>query len=103
FAPPHYSVGVLLELNGRFPEAIDRFTAAVRYQPDYVEARLRLAELLRQTGRPEAALSQYESVMSIDPRAAEAQFGYAMALVQLKRYERARLRLSEGAARQPER
>ena len=94
---------MLLAISGRTQEATERFSAAVRYQPDYVEARLRLAELLRQTGRPEAALSQYESVMSIDPRAAEAQFGYAMALVQLKRYEEARRRLSEGATRHPDR
>jgi TolA-binding protein len=41
--------------------------------------------------------------MTIDPRAAEAQFGYAMALVQLKRYEEARQRLTEGAVSYPER
>ena len=41
--------------------------------------------------------------MTIDPRAAEAKFGYAMALVQLKRYAEARRRLSEAAALHPER
>ena len=43
------------------------------------------------------------SLIESDSRAAEAQFGYAMALVQLKRYGEARRRLTEAAALHPER
>ena len=64
---------------------------------------MRLAEVLRQTGRPAAALIQYSQIIAIDPRAAEAQFGYAMTLIQMKRYEEARRRLTAAAAQYPER
>jgi predicted Zn-dependent protease len=42
-------------------------------------------------------------VIKIDPRAAGARFGYAMALVRLKRYEEARARLTEGMKIHPDR
>ena len=90
-------------MGGRYQEAVEHLSSAVQYEPDYVEARLRLGELLRQTGRPEAALTQYAHVIAIDPRAAEAQYGYAMALVQLERYEEARRRLTEARSLHPER
>ena len=59
--------------------------------------------MLQRVGRPDAALTQYAQVIAIDPRIAEARFGYAMALVQLRRYDEARQRLIEGAALYPDR
>jgi tetratricopeptide (TPR) repeat protein len=64
--------------SGREREAIEHLSAAVKYDPRYVEGRLRLAEVLRRSGRLEEALAQYEHVMMIDPRAAEARFGVAI-------------------------
>jgi tetratricopeptide (TPR) repeat protein len=59
--------------------------------------------MLQRLGRPDAALTQYAQVIAVDPRMAEARFGYAMALVQLRRYDEARQRLIEGAALYPDR
>ena len=56
FAPAHYSLGVLLLSNGREDLAIDRFMAAVRYDPTYLQARLQLANALRRRGRFQPAL-----------------------------------------------
>ena len=46
----HYSLGVLLESAGRHQEAIAHYSAAVAREPGYLEARLRLAELMRPDG-----------------------------------------------------
>jgi tetratricopeptide (TPR) repeat protein len=67
----------------------------LRLDPRYVEARVRLASLLRQRGRAQDALSQYEEALGIDPRLPEALFGSAMVLVGLGRYADARNRLED--------
>ena len=66
---------MLLAASGRLPEAIEHLSAAVKSQPDYVEARLRLAEALRQVGQMERSLAQYREVLAIDPRVSDARFG----------------------------
>jgi tetratricopeptide (TPR) repeat protein len=103
YAPAHFSLGVLFEGSERYPEAIEQFSAAVSYDPSYVEAHLQLAELLQRAGHPDASLPHYVQVMKIDPGAAAARFGYAMALVRLKRYQEARARLTEGLKLHPDR
>ena len=59
--------------------------------------------MLQRTGRPDASLPHYVQVIKIDPRAAAARFGYAMALVRMKRYEEARARLTEDMKIHPDR
>ena len=39
-------------LNGGHPEAVERFSDAVAHQPDYLEARVGLADALRGDGAP---------------------------------------------------
>src|SRR5262245_29466331 len=87
FAEAHYSLGVLLLSTGHDDLATERFAAAVRYDPSHLEARLQLANTLRRRGRAEASLRQYAEVLKLDPRVAEGRFGYALALVRLKRYQ----------------
>ena len=89
FPAVHYSVGVLLQGDGRHRQAIERFETALRYQPTDGEVRLRLALSLRRAGDPAAALEQYRSVLRMDPDVIDARFGSAMALVQLRRYREA--------------
>ena len=50
-AKAHYSLGVLEASNGRWATAREHFAAAVRYQPNYVEARLALADAQRRSGQ----------------------------------------------------
>jgi tetratricopeptide (TPR) repeat protein len=75
----------------------------VKYNPNYVEALMALGDTLRRSGRFEASLKPYADVVRINPRAAEARFAYAMALVRLRRYKDAREWLEEGARVQPDR
>ena len=74
----------------------------MKNDPTYIEARLRLADVLQQTGRVSEALLQYEQVMSIDPRVTEAPLEYALALIRLKRYQEARDRLIQAREAYPD-
>jgi tetratricopeptide (TPR) repeat protein len=102
-AKGHYSLGVLMASSGRTPEALAHFSAAVKYQPSYVEARLGLADALRRSGRVEASLGEYKEALTLNPRTAEARLGYAMALVRLLRYQAAVDWLTDATTRQPDR
>ena len=102
-AKASYSLGVLLASSGRSAEAIERLTAAVKYNPNYLEARMALGDVLRTSGRLEPSLAQYADAIRINPRAAEARFNYAMVLVRLRRYADARASLEESVRAQPDR
>ena len=101
-ARTQYSLGVLLQARGRDADAIDRFAAALRSDPAFVDARLWLAGVLRRTGRPDEALSQYARVTATHSRASDAEFGYAVTLVDLRRYEEAHDRLADLVSGYPE-
>jgi tetratricopeptide (TPR) repeat protein len=89
-AKAFYSLGIVEASQGRNRKAIDYFNGAVRYQPNYLEAHLALADALRRDGRLADSLLHYERVSTIEPRSGAARFGYAMALVKLERYVEAR-------------
>ena len=80
-AKANYSLGVMMASAGQTNQAIQRLTAAVKYNPNYAEALMALGDTLRRGGRFEASLKPYGDVVRINPRAAEARFAYAMALV----------------------
>jgi tetratricopeptide (TPR) repeat protein len=101
-AKAHYSLGVLLASSGRSNEAIDHLSLAVNYQPSYVEARLVLADTLRYAGRPQLALAHYKEATAVSPRSVQAQLGYALALVDLHRYQDARMWLTDAVERHPD-
>jgi tetratricopeptide (TPR) repeat protein len=102
-AKANYSLGVVMASSGRMNEAVQRLSAAVRYNPNYAEALMALGDTLRRIGRFDASLKPYADVVRINPRAAEARFGYAMALVRLRRYRDARDWLAESARVLPDR
>ena len=74
----------------------------MRYEPDYVDARLRLSELLGRADRFEQSLAQYREVLRIDPGVADARFGDARALVGLRRYGKAGESVGEAVKLHPD-
>jgi len=101
-AKAFYSIGVVMASSGRNREAIERFSSAVRYNPNYVEALMGLADALRRGGRVQESLKTYGDVVRINPRSTEARFGYALALVRLHRWREARDWLVEATRLQPD-
>ena len=102
-AKANYSLGVVLASSGEMNQAIQRLTAAVKYNPNYAEALMALGDTLRRNGRIEASLKPYADVVRINPRSAEARFAYALALVRLRRYRDAKAWLEESARVLPDR
>jgi tetratricopeptide (TPR) repeat protein len=98
----HYSLAVLMASAGRGPDAIRHFTAAVKFNPNYLEARQGLADALSRAGRLEPALAEYSEIVRLNPRAGDARLGYAIVLVRQKRYREARDWLAEATRLQPD-
>jgi tetratricopeptide (TPR) repeat protein len=101
FSKAHYSLGVILAATDQPAAAIQHFQAALKSQPGYVEARLQLAHTLRRSGQPEASLVHYAQIVKEDARVPEARFGYAAALIRLRRYAEARDYLAEAVTIYP--
>jgi len=103
-AKAQYSLAVLLASQGQAPlKVLPHFAAAVKYQPNYIEAHLAFADYLRRTGRPDAALVEYRQTLDLNPRQSVARLGYAMCLVQARRYVEARDWLDEASRLFPDR
>jgi tetratricopeptide (TPR) repeat protein len=103
-AKAHYSLAVLLASDPkRVSQALPHFDAAIRYQPNYIEAHLAMADFLRRRHQPEPALMQYRETLDINPRNSVARLGYAMCLVDAKRYKEARSWLEDAANQFPDR
>jgi tetratricopeptide (TPR) repeat protein len=101
-AKAHYSLAVLMSSTGPSHDAIEHFSAAVKYQPSYIEAHVGLADALRQSGRAAESLHEYEETLRLNPRAPSARLGYAKALVRLRRYRDALDWLTKGTALYPD-
>jgi tetratricopeptide (TPR) repeat protein len=103
FAKGYYSLG-LLYLQANDPRrAAGAFQEALRIESTYVEPRLQLAHVLRRTGQAAASLPHYMRLIELDPRVADARFGYAMALIDVGRFAAAREQLQQGAQMFPDR
>jgi tetratricopeptide (TPR) repeat protein len=102
-AKASYSLGLLLASQGRIAPSIERLEGALRFKPNYLEARIALADVLRTNGRLEAAVAHYADAVRLNPRATGARFGHALALAGLGRHADARRSLEDSLAAQPDR
>ena len=96
----HFNLGSLLA-DGAPGEARPHLEAVVAARPADAEARRLLAKALRDSGRPEEALSQYARAVEIAPGDETARLGEAETLVRLARYAEARRRLEDGLRQMP--
>jgi tetratricopeptide (TPR) repeat protein len=96
YAPNHYTLGLIFDSRGDVVQAETQFAEAVKDDPNYVEARLALGNVLRRTGRARAALSHLERAIALAPRSAESRYEYAVALVDAGRPAEARSQLALG-------
>lgn len=70
-----YDLGYVLFKEGRYSQAIEALREALALRPDYVPAKLKLADSLFAAGQPEAAGKLYEDVIQQNSGSAEAWYG----------------------------
>jgi predicted Zn-dependent protease len=90
FAQGHYGLGVLWLSAGDVRQAAMHLERAVALEPNHVEARVTLGDILRTTKRFAPALVHYQRARSAAPAEAAAVFGEVLTLVALGRTADAR-------------
>lgn len=70
-----YDLGYVLFKEGRYPQAVEVLREALKIQPDYVPAKLKLAESLVSAHQLDAAAKLYQEILQQDSRSAGAWYG----------------------------
>jgi tetratricopeptide (TPR) repeat protein len=98
---PHLEASILSQF-GQQDEAIPREQAAVDLAPGYIPARLRLADELLKADRTADAAQAYSEVLARAPDNPYAQLGLAKCDIKGGGWDRARERLKQAVARNPD-
>jgi tetratricopeptide (TPR) repeat protein len=87
---PHYNLGRAHVARNEYEQARQEFQKAADLRPNYVSARVALAELLVAQGQYDAGLKSALAILALDRSNASAQLIQASALIGLKRLPEAR-------------
>jgi protein O-mannosyl-transferase len=91
----HNSIGMVLARQGKTGEAHIHFAEAVRFSPNFAEARSNFGNALAVEGRFDEAIEQYRAAVLLKPDFTEAQVGLGGALLSLRRGAEAAPRYEE--------
>lgn len=80
------NVGWILDVAGRFDEAVERLSDVVRDDPTYPQARMRLAASLLNAGKPDASMEEARAVVELTDRSPWSLS--ALAVIHARRGER---------------
>lgn len=86
---PCYGLGALAEDVGDMPEAIRNYREVAIVAPDHVDAALRLAYLLRETGEIDEALQVVSEANRYNPRNPELHYQWGLLYLDKEEYSRA--------------
>lgn len=96
------SLGRYLRLKKQYPEAEQAFKKAAELDSKAVGPRIALGDLyLTHFGKPDAAVSAYESALNIDPNRAAAHYALGVALAKLGNGERSVAELRKAGELEP--
>ncbi len=76
----HYNLAAVLQLRGKFSEAISSYREALEVEPDNVTARNSLAAALLMDGQTAAAIKDLRETLRLDPSYLNARYNLARAL-----------------------
>ncbi|HEV3120832.1 MAG TPA: tetratricopeptide repeat protein [Isosphaeraceae bacterium] len=79
-AAAHYNRGAALANQGKHAEASAEFRAAIRLNPEFVDAHIGLANVLDEQGKAQEAIAEYREAIRLKPNEALAHFNFAVAL-----------------------
>jgi tetratricopeptide (TPR) repeat protein len=72
-----YHLGLWLESQGRWDDAVRAYSEALKENPSFVEALVRLGQMLARRGRPQEAADCWRRVLSLRPELAQSYFDSA--------------------------
>ncbi len=98
---PHLQASIIADF-GRMDEAVPLRQTAVRLAPEYIPARLRLADVLLKSNHPADAAPSYAEVLRRVPGNPYALLGLARCDLAGGAWNRARERLNEAVAKNPD-
>ncbi len=93
-AVARYDLGRAYAAQGKFEEARQMFQKAIELRPDYLRARLALAELQVSRGEYESALKTAQEILARDPGSVNAMLIETAALMGEKKFGESRSRLN---------
>ena len=76
--------------NLRFPPAECYLERAVKFSPKDATTHMLYANLLQRTGHKKRALEFYEKALTLKPKGVQIKYNFALLLVDLKKFERAK-------------
>ena len=97
-APLLFNLAVVLENQGRYEEAMERYRRCVELDPGYWVARANLGRLLRMAGRPKEAADQYAQVLQLAPDHLNSAIGLGESLRELGILDQAQAALERAVA-----
>ncbi len=80
-ARPQNNLGAALSRRGRLPEAIERYRAALKIQPDYADAHYNLGYALAKSGRLDEGLAHFRQAVRLEPNRVKYLNNLGVALV----------------------
>jgi tetratricopeptide (TPR) repeat protein len=92
-AVAHFNLGRAHRAQGQWEQARQMFQKAIELKPDYLDARLALAELQVDRGEYESALKTADEILVLDRGSVRAMLIKSAALMGQKKYEDSRARL----------
>ena len=66
-AAAHYNLANARVLDGRLPEAVPEYEAAIRLRPSFGQAKSNFGDVLQRLGRAQEAIAQYEAALRDEP------------------------------------
>jgi tetratricopeptide (TPR) repeat protein len=85
----HNNLGIVLDRQGRFPEALANYGEVLRLRPGYADAHNNIGVTYMKTGRAGLGIAHFREAVRLEPAQAEARLNLARALAEQGRSEEA--------------
>lgn len=83
----HYYLGTIYQMKRQAALAVQHYQAAISVNPKYVPPRLRLAQIMSQSGDHAQAAGQLEKAVEINPKSASAHAALSRVYREMKEYD----------------
>ncbi len=98
----YFNIGRTLQDQGKYSEAMQKYTEALEREPNYIDAHLCLGITLSTVGKADDAIIQYRKVIKLDPNDYRAHGGLGQAFYTLGKFEDARHYYNEAIKLKPD-